>query len=86
LPLRFAEVVWGDGEKTHRKIHSLETTREFGNIRIEIDVDAPNWRWARIAVWDIAGNGAFANPVRGADFSLRGTSVPPTKTLKPRAD
>ena len=64
LPLQFAEVVWGDGEKTYRKMHSLETTREFGNQKIQFDVDAPNWRWARIAVWDIAGNGAFANPVR----------------------
>ena len=64
LPLQFAEVVWGDGEKTHRKMYSLETTREFGKQKIEFDVDAPNWRWARLAVWDIAGNGAFANPVR----------------------
>jgi hypothetical protein len=63
LPLQFAEVVWGDGEKTHRQTHSLETTREFGRQKIEFDVDAPGWRWARIAVWDIAGNGAFANPV-----------------------
>lgn len=62
LPLQFAEVVWGDGEQTHRQTISLETTREFGARRLEIDVDAPNWRWARIAVWDIAGNGAFANP------------------------
>lgn len=64
LPLQFAEVVWGDGEKTHRKMYSLETTREFGNKKIEFEVDAPKWRWARLAVWDIAGNGAFANPVR----------------------
>ena len=63
LPLQFAEVVWGDGEKTQRKIYSLETTREFGKQKIEFDVDAPGWRWARLAVWDIAGNGAFANPV-----------------------
>jgi hypothetical protein len=63
LPLQFAEVVWGDGEKTQRKIYSLETTRAFGNQKIEFDVDVPGWRWARIAVWDIAGNGAFANPV-----------------------
>ncbi|MEP7363088.1 MAG: DUF4350 domain-containing protein [Acidobacteriota bacterium] len=63
LPLQFAEVVWGDGEKTHRTIHSLETTREFGKQKIEFDVDAPNWRWARVAVWDIAGDGAFGNPV-----------------------
>ena len=44
----------------------LETTREFGKQKIEFDVDAPNWRWARLAVWDIAGNGAFANPVRNS--------------------
>lgn len=62
LPLQFAELVWGDGEKTHRKMHPLETTREFGKQNIEFDVDAPGWRWARLAVWDIAGNGAFANP------------------------
>ena len=43
---------------------SLETTREFGNQNVEFDVDAPDWRWARLAIWDIAGNGAFANPVR----------------------
>jgi hypothetical protein len=63
FPLQFAEVVWGDGEKTHRKTYSLETTRAFGKHKIEFDVDAPGWRWARLAVWDIAGNGAFANPV-----------------------
>ncbi len=63
LPLQFAELVWGDGSKTYRKIHSLETTREFGKQKIEFDVDTPGWRWARLAVWDIAGDGAFANPV-----------------------
>lgn len=64
FPLQFAEVVWGDGQKTYRKIHALETTREFGRQTVEFDVEAPGWRWARIAVWDIAGNGAFVNPVR----------------------
>ena len=63
LPLQFAELVWGDGEKTYRKMYSLETTREFGKHKLEFDADTPGWRWARLAVWDIAGNGAFANPV-----------------------
>jgi hypothetical protein len=63
LPLQFAEVVWGDGEKTSRTTYSLETTREFGNQKIDFEVEAPGWRWARLAVWDIAGDGAFANPV-----------------------
>ncbi len=62
LPLDFAEVVWGDGEKTYRKTYSLQSTREFGSYKIEFDLAAPNWRWARFAVWDVAGNGAFANP------------------------
>ena len=25
--------------------------------------DAPKWKWARFAVWGVAGNGAFVNPV-----------------------
>lgn len=63
LPLQFAELVWGDGEQTHREIVSLETSREFGRWKLEFSVAAPRWRWARLAVWDIAGNGAFANPM-----------------------
>ena len=23
----------------------------------------PGWTWARVAVWDVAGNGGFVNPV-----------------------
>ena len=66
LPLEFAEVVWGDGKQTYRKIYSLQSTHQFTSPKIEFDVDAPNWRWARIAVWDVAGNGAFANPTWNA--------------------
>ena len=63
LPLQFAELVWGDGLKTYRTIHSLETSRAFERKKIEFEAAAPGWRWARLAVWDVAGNGAFANPV-----------------------
>jgi hypothetical protein len=63
FPLQFAELVWGDGEKTYRELYPLENTREFGRQKIEFEADARGWRWARIAVWDVAGNGAFANPV-----------------------
>jgi len=64
LPLQFAELVWGDGEQTHRQMFPLESSHEFGKQKIEFEASTPNWRWARLAVWDIAGNGAFANPVR----------------------
>jgi hypothetical protein len=63
FPLRMAEIVWGDGSATHRKIIPLDQTREFGHDRFEWSAEAKNWKWARLAVWDVAGDGAFTNPV-----------------------
>jgi len=63
FPLRFAEIVWGDGAKSERKIISLDSTREFGASKFGWTAAAPGWKWARLAVWDIAGNGVFVNPV-----------------------
>jgi hypothetical protein len=63
FPLQFAEVVWGDGLQTQRKIFTLDATREFGSAKFEWKIEAQGWKWARVAVWDIAGNGAFINPV-----------------------
>jgi hypothetical protein len=63
LPLRFAEIVWGDGKTTHREIIQLAETREFGRHTFEWKAPAAGWQWARLAVWDVAGNGAFVNPV-----------------------
>jgi hypothetical protein len=62
-PLRMAEIVWGDGSATHREIIPLEETREFGHQKFQWKVIAKNWKWARLAVWDVAGNGAFTNPI-----------------------
>ncbi len=63
FPLKMAEVVWGDGSETFRDIFSLETTREFGKSSFEWKITANNWKWARFAVWDVAADGAFTNPV-----------------------
>jgi hypothetical protein len=63
FPLQFAEVVWGDGGATRRQLFPLETTRECGRATFEWKLTAPGWKWARLAVWDVAGNGAFINPV-----------------------
>jgi hypothetical protein len=63
FPLRMAEIVWGDGSATYRKIIPLEETREFGHTAFEWSAEAKNWKWARLAVWDVAGDGAFTNPV-----------------------
>jgi hypothetical protein len=63
FPLRFAEIVWGDGQTTHREMIQLGETREFGKGAFEWRAPAAGWTWARVAVWDVAGNGAFVNPV-----------------------
>lgn len=63
LPLRFAEIVWGDGRTTHRETIDLAETREFGEKTFQWRIKAPGWTWARVAVWDVAANGAFVNPV-----------------------
>lgn len=63
FPLKFAEIVWGDGHTTHREMIDLAQTREFGEQTFRWHATAPNWKWARLAVSDIAGNIAFVNPI-----------------------
>ena len=62
FPLQMAEVVWGDGRETHHEIIPLDSTRGFGTKSFTWEVKAPQWTWARVAVWDIAADGAFTNP------------------------
>ena len=62
FPLRFAEIVWGDGAGTERAIIPLADTRPFGESSFRWSAEAPGWKWARVAVWDVAANGAFVNP------------------------
>ena len=61
FPLRVGEVVWGDGRETHTERFALDTTHEFSQKAYQWDVKAPGWKWARVAVWDVAGGGAFSN-------------------------
>jgi len=63
FPLQFAEIVWSNGAETFRQIIPLETTRAFGDSVFQWKTDGLNWKWSRLAVWDVAGNGAFTNPV-----------------------
>jgi hypothetical protein len=64
FPLAFGEIVWGDGKQTFSRIFDLSETRPFGSQTFKWSVQAPNWQWARVEVWDVAGDGAFINPVR----------------------
>jgi hypothetical protein len=62
FPLRLAEIVWGQGGSTHRKIVDLSSNPAFETRTFHWHADAPGWAWVRVAVWDIAGDGAFTNP------------------------
>jgi hypothetical protein len=64
FPLVFGEIVWGNGSETFTQTFQLDHTRPFGSATFDWKTNAKDWKWARIAVWDVAGNGAFVNPVR----------------------
>jgi hypothetical protein len=63
FPLAMGEVIWSDGTTTHRQEFPLNETRAFSTESYDWQLDARNWKWARVAVWDIAANGAFINPI-----------------------
>ena len=62
FPLRMAEIVWGDGKATHHEQFDLRDTHEFEKHTFSWKANANGWKWARVAVWDVAGGGAFTNP------------------------
>ena len=63
FPLRLAVIAWGDGRQTHRESIDLSASRDFEEHDYAWDVKAPGWTWARLEVWDVAGDGAFTQPV-----------------------
>jgi hypothetical protein len=63
FPLRVAELVWGDGASTHHQLIDLNSTPAFDDHAYSWLVETPGWTWARFAVWDVAGDGAFNNPI-----------------------
>jgi hypothetical protein len=63
FPLEMAEIVWGNGEKTGRKTIPLTETHPFGDFTLSTEAEGGDWEWARLAVWDVAADGAFVNPV-----------------------
>ena len=62
-PLDFVEVVWGDGQKTDRKVVPATDKPAFGSEKFRIPFPAAGKKWVRFAVWDSAGNGALGMPV-----------------------
>jgi len=63
FPLRMAEIVWGDGKQTHHQEIDLSKTGQYGERSFTWSAAATNWKWARLAVWDVADDGAFTNAI-----------------------
>jgi hypothetical protein len=63
FPLRFAEVISGDGKAVYRDRIDLSDTGPFGRRTLSATPDLRGRTWARAEVWDVAGNGAFTQPV-----------------------
>ena len=64
FPLEFVEVVWGDGQRTDRRIISATGLPAFGKHHFQIPLDTAGKKWVRFAAWDSAGNGAMVQPVK----------------------
>jgi hypothetical protein len=63
FPLRFAEIISGDGEKVYRERIDLLDTTAFGQRTWRLKPQLQGRKWARFEVWDVAANGAFTQPV-----------------------
>jgi hypothetical protein len=63
FPLRFAEVISGDGQKVYRERIDLSDTGSFGTRTLALRPELRGRKWLRFEVWDVAVNGAFTQPV-----------------------
>jgi hypothetical protein len=63
FPLSSVVVVSGDGGRVNRRRFDQSGTVAFGKAAFPLAVDLAGQRWVRVEAWDIAGNGAFSQPV-----------------------
>jgi hypothetical protein len=63
FPLKFAEIVTGDGHSEFRQPIDLTHTTAHGSLTMAVPVNLARRYWVRLEVWDVATNGAFTQPV-----------------------
>jgi hypothetical protein len=63
FPMRFAEVISGDGSRVYRERIDLSDTGPFARRTLRMSPDLAGREWVRVEAWDIATNGAFTQPV-----------------------
>jgi hypothetical protein len=63
FPLQFVEVISGDGTRVSRERIDLAEMGPFGRRTLTLLPDLRGRKWVRVEAWDIAGDGAFTEPV-----------------------
>ena len=63
FPLRYAELVSGDGARVFRERIDLADSEPFEERTITQKLDLAGRKWIRLEAWDIATDGAFTQPV-----------------------
>jgi hypothetical protein len=63
FPLRFAEIMSGDGHQVYRERIDLSDTGPFGTRTLILRPELHGRKWVRFETWDVAVNGAFTQPV-----------------------
>lgn len=63
FPLRYAELISGDGAHVFRDRINLADTCSFAERTVNHKLDLTGRKWVRLEIWDIATDGAFTQPV-----------------------
>jgi hypothetical protein len=63
FPLRFVELISGDGSRIFRERIDCSDTDPFAQRTLRLNADLTGRTWVRLEAWDIAGDGAFTQPV-----------------------
>jgi hypothetical protein len=63
FPLRYIEIISGDGTQVFRDRIDLSDTGSFGEHNLAHKLDLTGRTWVRLEAWDVATDGAFTQPV-----------------------
>ena len=63
FPLKFVEIVSGDGQRVYRERIDMAGTPAFGKKTLIVAPELSGRTWVRAEAWDVAANGAFTQPV-----------------------
>jgi len=63
FPLKYVELISGDGSRVFRDRVDCSDTDPFDHRALRKSPDLTGQTWIRLEAWDVAGNGAFTQPV-----------------------